>query len=480
MAVATLVRRASPGGEIAVAGAVDEDAADHGLASGFRLHDQGADDVVGIHHHAGAERVEQDVRLVAEQEIIGRALVRRGVVGLRLDLAECHMRLVQAPEPVDPRQQFICDAVHHLAMLAMDVGIEPAEAGDAGGGPHAPEEAVALDHQRLAAERRRRCSGRDAGRPAAQHHNVVFAAHGQMAFRLANGIHTHRGMLSWGLRSASVSSSMSVQDEIKRLTAPDIRARKNGEPIVALTSYHAHTARLVDRYCDVILVGDSLGMVMHGLETTVPVTLDMMILQGHAVMRGSKHALVVVDMPFGSYEASKEQAFMNAARVMKETGCGAIKVDGGRRLAETVAFLAERGVPVMGHVGLTPQAINTIGSFRAQGREEKDWGPIEDDARSVADAGAFSIVIEAVAEPLARRITGQIAVPTIGIGASPACDGQILVLEDMLGLSPRVPKFVRRYGDIGPGIEAAVKGYADDVRKRVFPGPDQVYGMKKK
>ena len=253
---------------------------------------------------------------------------------------------------------------------------------------------------------------------------------------------------------------MSVQEQIKRMTAPDIRARKGGDPIVCLTSYHAHTARLVDKHCDVILVGDSLGMVMHGLETTVPVTLDMMILQGHAVMRGSKQALVVVDMPFGSYEASKEQAFMSAARVMKETGCGAIKVEGGRRLAETVSFLTQRGVPVMGHVGLTPQAINTIGSFRAQGREEKDWAQIEDDAKAVADAGAFSIVIEAVAEPLARRITGQVAVPTIGIGASAACDGQILVLEDMLGLSPRVPKFVKRYGDIGPGIEAAVAGYA--------------------
>ena len=198
---------------------------------------------------------------------------------------------------------------------------------------------------------------------------------------------------------------MSVQDEIKRLTAPDIRARKGGEPIVCLTSYHAHTARLLDRHCDLILVGNSLGMVMHGLETTVPVTLDMMILQGHAVMRGSKRALVVVDMPFGSYEASQEQAFMSAARVMKETGCGAIKVEGGRRMAETIAFLVERGVPVMGHIGLTPQSINTIGSFRAQGRDEADWGPIEDDARAVTDAGAFSVVIEAVAEPLARRIT---------------------------------------------------------------------------
>jgi 3-methyl-2-oxobutanoate hydroxymethyltransferase len=185
-------------------------------------------------------------------------------------------------------------------------------------------------------------------------------------------------------------------------------------------------------------------------------------------------------MPFGSYEASKEQAFMSAARVMKETGCGAIKVEGGRRLAETIAFLTERGVPVMGHIGLTPQAINTIGSFRAQGREEKDWPAIEDDAKSVADAGAFSIVIEAVAEPLGRRITEQVPVPTIGIGASPACDGQILVLEDMLGLSPRVPRFVKRYGDIGPGIEAAVSGYARDVRQRAFPGPDHVYGMKKK
>jgi 3-methyl-2-oxobutanoate hydroxymethyltransferase len=273
---------------------------------------------------------------------------------------------------------------------------------------------------------------------------------------------------------------MSAQDEIKRLTAPDIRARKGGEPIVCLTSYHAHTARLLDRHCDLILVGDSLGMVMHGLETTVPVTLDMMILQGLAVMRGSKRALVVVDMPFGSYEASKEQAFMSAARVMKETGCGAIKVEGGRRMAETIAFLVERGVPVMGHVGLTPQSINTIGSFRAQGRDEADWAPIEEDARAAAQAGAFSLVIEAVAEPLARRITATVNIPTIGIGGSVACDGQILVLEDMLGLSPRVPKFVRRYGELGPSIEAAVAAYAADVRARAFPGPEHVYPLRKK
>ncbi|HEY7245445.1 MAG TPA: 3-methyl-2-oxobutanoate hydroxymethyltransferase [Xanthobacteraceae bacterium] len=273
---------------------------------------------------------------------------------------------------------------------------------------------------------------------------------------------------------------MSAQEEIKRLTAPDIRARKGGEPIVCLTSYHAHTARLLDRHCDLILVGDSLGMVMHGLETTVPVTLDMMILQGLAVMRGSRRALVVVDMPFGSYEASREQAFMSAARVMKETGCGAIKLEGGRRMAETIAFLVERGVPVMGHIGLTPQSINTIGSFRAQGRDEAHWQPIEDDARAVADAGAFSVVIEAVAEPLARRISGSVAIPTIGIGGSIACDGQILVLEDMLGLSPRVPRFVRRYGDLGPSIESAVAAYAADVRARAFPGPEHVYPMRAK
>src|ERR1700730_8577281 len=273
---------------------------------------------------------------------------------------------------------------------------------------------------------------------------------------------------------------MSVHEQSRRLTAPDIRARKGGEALVCLTSYHAHTARILDSYCDVILVGDSLGMVMHGLESTVPVTLDMMILQGNAVMRGAKRALVVIDLPFGSYEASKEQAFASAARVLKETGCGAIKLEGGRRMAETIGFLVERGVPVMGHVGLTPQSINTIGSFRAQGRDEADWGPIEADAKAVADAGAFAMVIEAVAEPLGRRISAAVAIPTIGIGASVACDGQILVLEDMLGLSPRVPKFVKRYGDLGPSSEAAIAAYAKDVRNRAFPGPDQVYEMRTK
>ena len=295
---------------------------------------------------------------------------------------------------------------------------------------------------------------------------------------LALGYAFHPAVISVpGVRSCM----MSVQDEIRRLTAPDIFARKGGELIVCLTWYHyAHTARIVDKHCDVILVGDSLGMVMHGLETTVPVTLEMMILQGHAVMRGSKRALVVVDMPFGSYEASKEQAFMNAARVLKETGCGAIKVEGGTRMAETIGFLVERGVPVMAHVGLTPQAINVLGSFRAQGREEAGWARIEQDAIAVAEAGAFAVVIEAVAEPLARKLTAAVRIPTIGIGASVACDGQILVLEDMLGLSPRVPKFVKRFGELGPGIDKAVADYAADVRARAFPGPEHVYPMKAK
>src|SRR3974377_1605698 len=198
---------------------------------------------------------------------------------------------------------------------------------------------------------------------------------------------------------------MPAYEEIRRLTAPDIRGRKGGEPIVCLTSYHAHTARILDGYCDVILVGDSLGMVMHGLETTVPVTLEMMILQGHAVMRGSKHALVVVDLPFGSYEVSKEQAFTSAARVLKETGCGAVKLEGGQRMAETIRFLAERGVPVMAHVGLTPQSVNALGGSRAQGRDPADWGPIAADARAVAEAGGIAGGLGAVADTLAAADT---------------------------------------------------------------------------
>ena len=269
---------------------------------------------------------------------------------------------------------------------------------------------------------------------------------------------------------------MSSQAEARRITAPQIQARKGGDPIVALTSYHAHTARLLDNHVDVILVGDSLGMVMHGLETTVPVTVDMMIVHGRAVMRGTKRALVVVDLPFGSYEASPTEAFHTAARILKETGAGAVKLEGGRRMADTVRFLVDRGVPVMGHVGLTPQAINTLGSFKARGRDDAEASLILDDGRAIAEAGAFSIVVEAIAEPVARRITAEVGCPTIGIGGSPACDGQILVLEDMLGLGERVPKFVKKYANLGPDIEKAVATYAQEVRERAFPGPEHVYG----
>ncbi len=271
---------------------------------------------------------------------------------------------------------------------------------------------------------------------------------------------------------------MSAFTDTRRVTANDIRARKGGEPVVALTSYHAHTARIIDPLVDFILVGDSLGMVMHGYETTIPVTLDMMILQGQAVMRGARRALVVVDLPFGTYEASPTEAFHTAVRVMKETGCGAVKLEGGRRMAETIRFLVERGVPVMGHVGLTPQSVNTLGGFRVQGRSQEGADEIRADAEAVAAAGAFAMVVEAVVEPLAREITSAVPVPTIGIGASPACDGQILVLEDMLGLSPTVPKFVKRYGSLAGMIEASVQAYADDVRKRAFPTAENVYKPK--
>ena len=207
----------------------------------------------------------------------------------------------------------------------------------------------------------------------------------------------------------------------------------------------------------------------------MPVTLDMMILQGHAVMRGSQRALVVVDMPFGSYEASKEQAFHSAARILKETHCGAVKLEGGARMAETIAFLAERGIPVMGHIGLTPQSINVLGGFKTQGRDRAGWAAIEDDARVVAEAGAFAVVLEAMIAPLAEKITAAIPIPTIGIGASPACDGQILVMEDMLGLSSRVPRFVKEFGRVGAVIDGAIASYAAEVRARTFPAPEHTY-----
>jgi len=271
---------------------------------------------------------------------------------------------------------------------------------------------------------------------------------------------------------------MSVQASAKRTTAPEIGARKGGAPIVALTAYHAHTAAIADKYVDFLLVGDSLGMVMHGFESTLPVPLDLMIMHGRAVMRGAKRSLVVVDMPFGSYEESPAQAFHNAAKVIKECECGAIKLEGGRRMAETIRFLSERGIPVMAHIGLTPQSINMLGGYKTQGRSREEWAAIEEDARMVAEAGAFAVVLEAIAEPLAAKITKAIAIPTIGIGASAACDGQILVMEDMLGLSPKVAKFVKEFGEVGKAIEKAIAAYAEEVRTRSFPAPGNTYEVK--
>jgi len=273
---------------------------------------------------------------------------------------------------------------------------------------------------------------------------------------------------------------MSTQTPITRITAPEIRARKNATPIVCLTCYHAHTARLLDEHVDVMLVGDTLGMVIHGMETTLGVTLEMMILHGQAVMRGAKRALVVIDLPFGTYEESPEAAFVSAARVMRETGCSAVKLEGGARMAPTIHYLASRGIPVMAHIGLTPQMIQVLGGFKTQGRTEAEWPALETDARAVSEAGAFAVVLEAMAEPLAAKITRSIPIPTIGIGASPDCDGQILVMEDMLGLNPHPPRFVREYAHLGSEIEAAVKAYAADVHGRRFPGQENVYQMKKR
>ena len=270
---------------------------------------------------------------------------------------------------------------------------------------------------------------------------------------------------------------MSIVVKRHRLMAPDITARKGGEPIVALTSYHAHTAAIADKHCDFLLVGDSLGMVMHGYETTVPVPLELMIMHGKAVVRGSQKALIVVDLPFGTYEESPSVAFRNAAKVMKETDCGAVKLEGGRRMAETIRFLVDRGIPVMAHIGLTPQSINVLGGFKTQGRTQASWAAIEEDARLVTEAGAFAVVLEAMSAPLAERITGAISVPTIGIGASPGCDGQILVMEDMLGLSPRVPKFVKEFGAIGAAIDGAIGSYASEVRARTFPAAEHTYAL---
>ncbi|WP_426260552.1 3-methyl-2-oxobutanoate hydroxymethyltransferase [Sphingomonas sp. DC1100-1] len=264
----------------------------------------------------------------------------------------------------------------------------------------------------------------------------------------------------------------------KRLTVPAIRQRKGAEPLVMLTAYTVRTAQLLDAHCDMLLVGDSLGQVIYGLPSTVPVTLEMMAAHGAAVVRGSAHAVVVIDMPFGSYEASPEKAFESAAWLLKQTGAAAVKLEGGAAMASTVRFLSERGIPVMGHVGLTPQAVNVLGGYGARGRTEAEAEKIVGDAVAVAEAGAFAVVIEGVMEPIAIRITQEIACPTIGIGASAQCDGQVLVAEDMLGLFERTARFVKRYDDMAGRISAAAEAYASEVRARSFPGPEQIYPAK--
>jgi 3-methyl-2-oxobutanoate hydroxymethyltransferase len=280
----------------------------------------------------------------------------------------------------------------------------------------------------------------------------------------------------------STSRANPTPAPMRRLTVPAIRARKadgiTAEPLVMLTAYTARQAQLLDAHCDLLLVGDSLGQVIYGLPSTVPVTLEMMANHGAAVVRGSYHAVVVIDMPFGSYEASPQQAFESAALLLKQTGAAAVKLEGGAAMAPTVAFLNARGIPVMGHVGLTPQAVNVLGGYAARGRSDAEAEKIVADAAALDEAGAFAIVVEGVIEPIAIAATAAVSCPTIGIGASARCDGQVLVTEDMLGMFERVPRFVKRYEDIAGLIDRTVARYAEEVRARAFPGPDQTYQPK--
>lgn len=272
---------------------------------------------------------------------------------------------------------------------------------------------------------------------------------------------------------------MSAQTQIRRKTVTDIAKAKGGEPLVCLTAYDATVAGILDPYCDILLVGDSVGMVVHGLPSTVGVTMDMMILHGQAVMRASREAFVVVDMPFGSYETNSDQAFLNAARIMQETGCQAVKIESGVYAAVQIRHLVERGIPVMGHVGLRPQAINVDGGFRAKGRTDTEWNRAIEEAKAADQAGAFAIVVEGVAPDLADKITQSVSCPTIGIGASTGCDGQILVTNDLLGMTAWVPKFVKKQADLKSVIETAVQAYASEVRSRTFPGEAQTYKLSK-
>ncbi|MEM9725659.1 MAG: 3-methyl-2-oxobutanoate hydroxymethyltransferase [Pseudomonadota bacterium] len=280
-------------------------------------------------------------------------------------------------------------------------------------------------------------------------------------------------------QNGAPEAETAAQPRRKKMTVPAFIARKGDEPLVCLTAYTAHVARLCDAHCDMLLVGDSLGMVIHGMPNTLGVTMEHMIMHGQAVTRGASKALVVVDMPFGSFEESPEIAFRNAARIVKETGCHAVKLEGGVEMAPTIDHLSKRGVPVCAHIGLMPQNLNVAGGFKTRGRDEAEWETILADADAVAEAGAFAVVVEGVVEPLAQKITERLSVPTIGIGASARCDGQILVFEDMVGLFPRIPTFVKRYGDMEGMMKAAIETYADEVRARAFPGDQHVYAQKK-
>ncbi len=277
----------------------------------------------------------------------------------------------------------------------------------------------------------------------------------------------------------STSRAHPTPQPMRRLTVPAILGRKvdgvTAEPIVVLTAYTARQAQLLDAHCDVLLVGDSLGQVIYGLPSTVPVTLEMMANHAAAVVRGSYRAVVVIDMPFGSYEGSPGQAFDSAAMLLKASGGAAVKLEGGEAMAATVEFLVQRGIPVMGHVGLTPQAVNVLGGYGARGKSEAEAGRIVRDARMLASAGAFAIVVEGVLEPIAEKVTQAVPCPTIGIGASAKCDGQVLVTDDMLGMFERVPRFVKRYDDLAARISAAAEAYAKEVRERSFPGEEQTY-----
>lgn len=277
----------------------------------------------------------------------------------------------------------------------------------------------------------------------------------------------------------STSRANPTPAPMKRLTVPAIQRRKKAgvteQPVVMLTAYTARMAQLLDPHCDMLLVGDSLGQVIYGLPSTVPVTLEMMAAHGAAVVRGSYHSIVVIDMPFGSYEASPEIAFASAARLLKETGAAAVKLEGGAAMAPTVKFLTERGIPVVGHVGLTPQAINILGNYAARGRSDSEADKIFSDARALDEAGAFAIVVEGVVEPIAIAVTDAVSAVVIGIGASARCDGQVLVTEDMLGLFERTARFVKRYENLAEVIENAVKSYAGEVSNRSFPSADQTY-----